>query len=110
HYSFAINWPGPIAQTPIVTLTVNTVSGGANGTIIIGNPNKSQQIEIPRTWTDGDVLLVNFRTGDVTVNGTAVDFDGPLLEFDPGNNPLEYEDDFTARNFAIAITNNQRTI
>lgn len=108
-YDFRCTFEGSaIVQKPIVTITINTVSANTNGLIAIENQDKGFSLEIRRAWVAADVLVVNCQTGDVTVNGTDVDFDGVIPDWDTGVGDITYSDDFSARNFAIDIQYNKR--
>lgn len=87
-------------QQPIITITYNSLTlNGVSGTVTIGNPANGQQIEIARIWQAGDVLVIDSRTKDVTVDDIAVDFDGSIPEWERGTlGSMDYSDNFTARN------------
>lgn len=108
-YDFAVNFEGSAeVQKPKITITINSVTGGTNGTISIMNTAKGQSLEITRNWIPTDVLIVNTLTGDITVNGIDVDFDGSIPDWDTEFGNITYTDDFSARNFAILIEYNKR--
>lgn len=93
------------AQVPVATITVNTVTDATGGYIIFGNNGAGQQITVTRTWSNGDVLVIDPTnpTTPVTVNGTAVDFSGAFPIFGFGPQTLTYLDNLSARNFDISV-------
>lgn len=103
-------------QYPVITITVTTVGGSpVSGTISVGNNATGQTVNITRTWTNGDVLVIDTSqllntastTTPVTVNGTQVDYSGALPVFAPGASTVIYNDTFASRtiNFNLANTN-----
>lgn len=107
-YSFAISWSGNVRQQPVVTVTVNTLTGTSN-TITIANPTTGESVAVTRTWSAADVLVVNSKTKSVTVNGSAVAYSGTIPETG-GTEALTYADNFTARNIALDITYQVRNL
>lgn len=101
NYTFLGNAP---AQLPVFTITINSVTGGTNAFIQVGNSGTSQQIIVTRTWSADDVLEVDCYNKTVKVNGTDVDFTGGFPEFAPGAQTMAYADNFTTRNFDIDVT------
>jgi phage-related protein len=90
-------------QTPIFTLTYTAVSGATNKAVIIGNSGNGQEITVQRTWSNGDVLVVDCSKSTVTVNGVPVDFTGAFPLFPPGAQTISYSDGFTSRTFNINV-------
>lgn len=99
---------GTAPQRPIITVTINAVTGGTNSELSIGITETSQTITVSRTYTAGDVLVINSENSMVTVNGTEVEFTGPILELDPGAYTLTYHDTFTTRDVDIRIDYHKR--
>lgn len=91
-YTFAGTAP---YQKPIFTITFTAISGGTTKTVTVGNASNGQSISVTRTWTAGDVLVVDTTLKTVTVNGVAVDFTGAFPEFPPGAQSITYNDNFT---------------
>lgn len=89
-------------QYPIVTVTYSAVSG--SGTVVIGNGTTTQTASITRTWTNGDVLVVNPMTQMVTVNGDEVQVVGAVPLFLTGANTITYTDDFASRTYDYTAT------
>lgn len=85
------------------TITYSAISSTGSQAVSFGNNNTGQQISVNRTWTTGDVLVVDSITRTVTVNGTVVDYTGAFPEFQPGNQAFSYSDGFTTRTFNINV-------
>jgi hypothetical protein len=90
-------------QTPIFTLTYTAVSGATNKAVIIGNSGNGQEITVQRTWSNGDVLVVDCSNSTVTVNGVPVDFTGAFPLFPPGAQTISYSDGFSSRTFSYNL-------
>lgn len=91
-------------QLPVWTVTETTVGGSpATGFVSIGNNTTGQAIVVNRTWTSGDVLVVDCYNKLVTVNGSNVAFSGAFPEFPPGSQTLNYTDNFSSRTFSISV-------
>lgn len=101
-YSFAITWDGNVKQQPVVTIGITSISGGTGGTITISNPTTGETLTIQRDWTAGEELIVNSKTGDVTVDGDDVEYTGNIPEWE-GTEPVVYSDDFTTRDISVDI-------
>lgn len=97
-------------QQPVITVTLTAIGGSpAAGTISIGNNATGQQINITRTWTAGDILVIDTTlttTTPVTVNGNAVSFTGAFPSFFSSAagtaGTLTYFDNFASRTFTIS--------
>jgi hypothetical protein len=95
-------------QTPVITITYAAIgSSPALGTVIVGNDATGQAITITRTWSTGDVLLIDTSLSTntpVTVNGSPVDWTDALPAFFTGSGTLDYSDTFASRTFGITAT------
>lgn len=108
-YDFKCTFEGSAeVQKPVITITINSVSTNTNGVISIANNTKSLDLEIARTWVAADVLIVDCLNRTVKVNGTEVDFTGPIPDWDTGVGNVSYADDFTTRNIALSIAYRKR--
>lgn len=85
-------------QKLLITLTLNSVTGATNKTITIDNPATGQTLTITSTFANGDVLVIDGESGDVTLNGTPVEFSGIVPDWEVGAGSLLYSDNFTTRN------------
>jgi phage-related protein len=97
-------------QYPVITITINSLLGGTLANLTLGNHNTSQALTINRTWTAGDILVVNAITGSVQVNGIDVEFTGAIPIFKLPSGILDYSDGFTARDVNVAATYQKRYI
>lgn len=90
-------------QLPVVTITINTVTGGT-GHLAFTNDSNDQGITlIDKDFQNGDVIVIDCEQRSVTINGTATDYLGSFPEFPPGSQTMHYNDGFTARNFDIDV-------
>ena len=99
---------GSYKASPYIRVTVNTVSGGASKTLTIGSASSLRTVSVTRTWANGDVLEMDTLKGELLVNGVAHDYRGSLLDFDPGDNGLTYNDEFTARDVTVLANYTRR--
>lgn len=90
-------------QAPIITITLTNVSGGDGKTVIISNPATSQQVSITRTWSSGDVIVIDAQAGTVKVNGTNVSFVGAIPYWAPGSGSMGYSDTLTGATHAHSV-------
>jgi hypothetical protein len=111
--SFTVGGSAPWQQ-PVITYTVNSVTGGTNATVTFGNDLTGQVVTITRTWTAGDVLVIDKPNGTVKVNGIDVVFTGGIPEWAPSINGslgyLTYSDTFTARDVSYNAIHYRRYI
>ncbi len=99
-YSDSLTFGGTAPkQCPLITITINSVTGGTNASISIGNNDTGQTITVTRTWVATDELEIDPANETVKVNGEEVDFSGAFPRFEPGSGTLNYSDGFTTRNF-----------
>lgn len=99
-YTFLGNAP---YQLPIATITLTTVAGAGTRIVYFGNAGTGQQVKIERTWTNGDVVVVNGITRSIQVNGLDVDFSGAFPEYSPGAQNITVNDTFTSRTFNYLV-------
>lgn len=85
-------------QRPVITITISALTGGTAKTVSVGNSNTGQQVNITRTWTAGDILVIDSKLKKVTVNGTEVAFTGAIPEWQSGQvGSMDYSDNLTTR-------------
>lgn len=91
-------------QHPVITITLNSVTGGTGGTMTIGNPANGQQLSITRTWAAADVVVINPDSlTPVLVNGLPVAFSGAIPEWAAGAaGSMDYTDTFTTRDRSMS--------
>lgn len=106
--SFGIEVGGSYQAEPLITVTLNDVTGGTSKTITITNGVSLRGISITRTWTTGDVMEIDSMTKTVYVNDVATDFLGQFPTWDTGAGTIEYLDDFTTRTASITASYTKR--
>ncbi len=90
-------------QLPIITVTYSAIgSAPVLGMVSIGNDSTGQQINVLRTWSATDVLVVDCKQNTVTANGVAASFTGAFPAFSVGSGTLDYLDNFASRTFTIS--------
>ena len=57
--TFAFHVGGSYKSDPIITVTVNTVTGGTNKTITLSNAESLRSISVTHDWIAGDVLEID---------------------------------------------------
>jgi len=97
-------------QAPRFSITYSALTGGSAKTVTYGNSNTGQQISIVRTWTSGDVLVIDSDAKTVQVNGADVDFSGAFPEWQKGVGSVYYSDNFTSRTFSGTLKYNKRYV
>lgn len=90
-------------QKLVITVELNSFTGGAANTITLKNNETNYAISVSRVWTVADVLVVDVENFSVKVNGVEVDYSGAFPDFAPGSRTLVYSDDFSARNVDIVV-------
>jgi hypothetical protein len=77
---------GTYRPFPIIKMTVNSET--SLGQIAFTNSDTAQQIKVAPAsgYSAGDVLLINTTDYTVTINGTAVDYEGVIPDFVQGGN------------------------
>jgi hypothetical protein len=105
-YSESGTIEGSATAYPTTTITVNSITGGTTKQVTVSNAGTNQGITIERTWTAGDILIIDSENMDVTVNGVAANFTGMLPQWAAGSATLSYLDNFTTRNVDIVSTYN----
>lgn len=102
---------GTYRALPVWTITVTAVTGGTTKAITFGNPTTGQTVTITRTWSNGDVVVIDCYARTVTVNGTAANFTGAIPYWDTTNvaaQTASYVDTFSTRTVAITAAYNKR--
>lgn len=96
-------------QWVVMTYTLTTFTGSTINTVTFKNNTTTQQIAVSRAWTAADVVVVDCFNKTVTVNGTAVDYQGVFPYFSPASaGTLIITDDFSARSATIVASNLNR--
>lgn len=109
--SLLVNFEGNTEQLPIITINNFTLEPEtSNKEIVITNPVTSESITLSRVFTDAEVIVLNFDTRQVTVDGEIVDYSGIFFGVDPSVTALLLDDNFTSRDFDIKIEYYKRYI
>lgn len=95
-------------QVPQISYTLSAFTGSSTNTIYFKNNTTGQQVSITRIWTAADIVIINPYTAIVTVNGTAVDYDGVCPTFAPGSVNLIVSDGFATRTGSLTVTQTYR--
>jgi hypothetical protein len=97
-------------QAPVFNITYSALTGGSGKTVSLGNTYTGQQVDITRTWTSSDVLIIDAYNHTVTVNGINVEFSGAIPEWKKGVGSVYYQDNFTTRTFSGTLKYNKRYV
>ena len=106
--SYPVFVEGSGRQVPVITYTVDSVTGGTDATVTFSNPITGIQISINRTFTAAEVLVIDCKSKTVKVDGANVEFSGNLMEWATGNGFVNYTDTFTTRQVDINVTYRKR--
>jgi phage-related protein len=107
--NFTVGGTAPY-QKPIITITISALTGGSSKAVVVGNPANSQQVTITRSWTAGDILVIDSTTKKCTVNGVEVAYTGSIPEWAPGAGSMSYSDTLTTRTRTMVGVQNKRYI
>lgn len=99
---------GSFAASPVITVTLGTISGGTSKYIQITNPASGKYIKVTSTWANSDVLIIDCLNKTVKVNGTNVDFVGNFPDYDLGAGSMTYEDTLTTRSVTLNVVYKKR--
>lgn len=85
-------------QAPFIQVQYTALSGASAGQVTITNPTTGQSlVTAARAWSQYDLLQVDFQHNTVQVNGSDIDFTGPLMEWGTGLQSIQVSDNFTSR-------------
>lgn len=102
--SLTVDFSGNTGQAPIITINSLAVEPETTDkSFTITNPTTSESVTVNRTYTDGEEIVFNFDTRQVTVDGIVVDYSGILFAVDPDVEALHITDSFTTRSYNIKI-------
>lgn len=108
-YSFAVTWLGNVTQRPVITITINSVTGGSNQTISISNTATGQTLTVTSSYAANDVLIIDTKNKTVTINGVTSLATGNYPEW-TATQPIVYADGFTTRNIAFTAAYQVRNV
>ncbi|MFF6951830.1 hypothetical protein ACFZAD_24625 [Streptomyces iakyrus] len=104
----SINVGGTYQAEPLVTVTVNSLTGGTDKTITISNGTTLRGLSVTRTWTAGDVLEIDSLKKSVFVNDIPAEFSGQFPRWSIGDGSVSYLDDFSTRDVTIEASYTRR--
>lgn len=97
---------GTYKPQPIITITFTAESGAT--AVSVENETTGETIVIEQNFSVDDVLVINTETQKVTLNGTQIDFSGPMIDFDIGSNTVNIDVSSTSHTYDLDITYNPR--
>lgn len=106
--SYPVTFEGTADQAPIVTYTVDSLTGGTNEDVVLTNPLTGVSVTVNRTWTAGEVLVVDCWNKTVQVDGADAEFTGNFPVWRTGAGHLNYSDGFTERQVDINVVYTKR--
>lgn len=92
---------GSYKPQPIIQMTFDSAVGVT--AVSFENTTTGDTIEIAETVTTSDVLIIDTATSKVTLEGTQVDFDGPMPDFTTGINSFTIEVGSTSHQYDLSI-------
>ena len=101
---------GNYPTSPLVNLTVNSVTNGTGGSISINNASNFIGVTVTRDWQAGDILQIDSLSKDVLVNGSQVEYTGRFPVWQAGSGVMNYTDTFSDRDVDILVTYIQQYI
>lgn len=99
---------GSYKAEPYIRVTINTATGVTSKTLTLGNSQTLRTVTITRTWANGDVIEMDALKGELLVNGIPTDYRGTLIAFEPGDQGLTWNDEFTTRDATVLATYTKR--
>ena len=106
--SYAVTVGGSYQAEPLITVVVNTITGGTSKTMTVTNGVSLRGISVTRTWTAGDRLEIDSLKQTIYVNDIAQEFRGQFPKWEVGSGSIVYLDDFTARDTTISASYTKR--
>lgn len=89
---------------PVISLTINSVTGGTGKDINIFNGRTNQGITLTGNWNAGDIIIIDSASKKATVNGGLVDFSGIFAVFAAGTQQVGITDTLTSRNISVSVS------
>lgn len=99
---------GSYKAEPEITANISALTGGTTKTVTLANAADNIGISVTRTWTAGDILVVDSYNRSVLVNNSEVEYAGRFPSFAPGSRSLAYTDDLTTRTVLISASYTKR--
>lgn len=95
---------GSTTVLPVITVTIDSVSGGTDANINIRNGASQIGLSIQRDWVADDQILLDCSAGEMFINGTLTKPEGKIPSWNPGSGSLAYSDTFDTRSVDISAT------
>lgn len=92
---------GTYKAQPVITVTINTVTGATDKTLLINNAVTLRGISVTRTWTAGDVMVIDSMNQAIFINNAAVEFSGQFPEWEVGAGSIGVVNDFTTCDISV---------
>lgn len=92
---------GTFRPLPVITITFTSETGAS--AVSFTNNTTGDTITITQAFNAADVVIINCEEQKVTVNGTQVDFSGPIPLFEVGSNEMIISVPATARDVDLDI-------
>lgn len=106
--SYPVTLEGTAYQVPVITYTVDSVTGGTNKAVTFTNPATGVAITVTRTWTAAEVLEIDCWNKTVKVDDDDTVFTGNFPSWQTGDGHINYTDGFTERQVDINVTYTKR--
>lgn len=104
----AITIGGSVFAEPLITLTLTSITGGTNASVLIENPATGQGITVQRSFSNSDVVKVDVDAHKVYVNDVEVEYSGAFPTWDVGSGTLRVTDDFSTVASTVLMTYRKR--
>jgi hypothetical protein len=102
--NISVLYAGTAEARPVFTIIFNSLSGGTNKYVGIGNATTGQQIQTSRNWVAGDVVRFDTDLKRVFVNTVLTNYNGVFPSFSPYSESSYYYDNLTSRNITIEVS------
>jgi phage-related protein len=73
-----------------------------------GNGGTGQVISVERIFTSGDIIYIDCENEEVTLNGVAINYDGAFPSFEPGDQIIQYFNNFTGGTRSVSFEYTKR--
>ena len=103
-YGLSHTFLGTAVARPTITITVDSMTGGTTKYIGVGNSSTGQQVQVTRTWTNGDIVQFNLDYQAVYVNSAISDYSGVFPEYYPDTSTAYVYDNLTTRSLSVEMT------
>jgi len=101
---------GSVKARPLISIVINTVSGGTGATVTIRNARDFTGLTMTGNYVAGDTLIIDAENFQIFHNGLLVEPVGRIPTWEPGAGSLYYSDTFGSRNVQINATYNTKNL